>query len=239
MEKLNSFYLYGIHFIISVLVSLALFGEKLIENISTAFTNDISNKNLAQFVQYLLDTKSILLILFVILEIFLRKIVWKFVYPELNYSGEWIGITRYEKLELSDKKISCDIPFDQLHKASIVQNIFSIYIKNTPSSSFNWRSISANLQDNKFSYIYHVNYTGNNKCLQGEAFGYEEMGPFMDVSGKPIVLRGEFYHCVGKTGTKYSGVVYFIRRAYSDIVKKNDNYETLPEWVKKYSNDFI
>lgn len=190
---------------------------------------------LQQLLEGKLVSIGILSFLFLGIELFIRKLMWKLVYPDLNLEGEWIGETFYTQLEQPTPKATLKkfAPFSRKHDVYIQQDCLHISIKPSKGASFtNWGSIAATIDsDTNMKYLYWVNYSEDAK-FPNSANGYEHLSATM-FKGKsrnsiPILLTGNFGHCTGAEKPIYSGRTVFIRKGYEKCIRMND----LPEFAR-------
>jgi hypothetical protein len=173
--------------------------------------------------------------LFYGVELFIRMLMWKFVYPSLNLEGEWIGETFYTELEQPTAKITLKdfVQFSREHDVYIQQDCLHISIKPSKGASFtNWGSIVATIdKDANMKFLYWVNYS-DNSLFPGSANGYEQLSPTMfedkPRKGIPILLTGYFGHCAGSEKPIYSGRTIFVRRGFEPKIRISD----LPDYAR-------
>ena len=139
----------------------------------------------------------------------IRKYLWKWEHPELDFSGEWVGETIYKTAQIG----SGPVPFSSNHKVKITQDCLSIKISPTTSEEYvNWGSLALEIADgDTLRYAYWVNYSEPSKFPK-KAKGYEEM-KVTERGGrdKPQEMTGEFLHCAQGMSPVYSGDVIFKR----------------------------
>lgn len=152
-------------------------------------------------------------------EWFIRTGLWKIERPSLDFSGDWDAETTYTHVE----KAGQGVPEGPLagrsarHDVTIEQDCFGISIAPTAGAYNNWYSLAMNiLGDRQIGYAYEVSYK-NSPGFPQRATGYERMTVVEWEKrglkkGRPLVMRGEFAHCVQPNEPAYRGTVVFVRR---------------------------
>ena len=152
-------------------------------------------------------------VVFVLLEFFYRKYLWRIATPGLDFNGTWKATTFYDAAELLQPGQL--LPTPQVHRAKIQQDALSIRISHTADSFASWGSKSMNIVDRKIMYSYEVNYKNTPSVV--EIIGYEEMSivetkGFLLLFDRPQRLAGTFYHCaMGLNRPLYRGRAEFVR----------------------------
>jgi len=149
----------------------------------------------------------------------IRKRLWRFERPDLDFSGEWFGISIYETMEVESTPGAAATfqPFVREHSVRIEQDCFDISIATTGQGYLAWGSLAMTFitgDPKPLRYVYEVNY-GKTEQFPRTSHGYEEMKvaarrPMRFGREQPIRLTGEFYHCTGQKPA-YSGSVIFRR----------------------------
>lgn len=142
----------------------------------------------------------------------IRNKLWRWLHPELDFSGTWDGVSTYTHRHVGDGAIPAPVN----HEARIEQDCLSFRLIPAKGDRFvRFESTSSNLIDaHRLVYSYNVVYK-NDEGFPTETYGYEEMSPTDDPDdkGRPKILQGWFAHCV-RSGQKaaFSGTVIFTRR---------------------------
>lgn len=142
-------------------------------------------------------------------EFVIRKYLWKIERSELDLSGNWTGITTFDKVRIG-KPIKT---FTTDYKVRIQQDCLSIRILPSTGSKFvNWGSLAIELADkDTLRYAYWVKYSDRSR-FPLEAVGFEEVHVTeRDEKDRPVELTGRFDHCARGQTPVYSGSVKFIR----------------------------
>jgi len=195
---------------------------------------DLFGLQLQKLLEYKLVSIGFLSSIFLVIELFIRKLMWKLFYPGLNLEGEWIGETFYTQLEQPTSKTTLEefVKFSSKHDVYIQQDCLHISIKPSKGASFtNWGSIAATIDSNaNMKFLYWVNYSEDAK-FPNSANGYERLSATMfegeKRKGMPILLTGNFGHCTGAGKPIYSGKTIFIRKGYENCIRINDLPESL------------
>jgi len=141
--------------------------------------------------------------------VIIRRYLWRLERPELDFSGVWEGVTRYQHIRIG----TGEVPFEGRYKVRMDQDCLSIKIVPSTGESFvNWGSLALELPDqDTLRYAYWVSYSDRTKFPE-DAVGYEEMRvTARDKRNRPIEMTGNFYHCARGQTPVYSGSVKFTR----------------------------
>lgn len=141
----------------------------------------------------------------------IRKWLWKIVHPELNFSGKWTGRSSYEVAQIGGR---ADLPPDASHEIVFEQDAISFDMAPTDSDEYaSWGAHAITLVDrHTVKYAYWVKYANKKPLFPERAIGYEEL-KVVDRGrrGRPIEMKGDFYHCAMGLSPVYSGSVRFER----------------------------
>jgi hypothetical protein len=151
----------------------------------------------------------------------IRKHLWKFWHPELNFHGVWDGISTYTDIHKGTGPVGHFVN----HQARIEQTCLSIQLIPSIGDEFeSFKSTTVNLVDkHTLVYAYEVRYkpkhSSNQAIFPQATFGYEELS-VVDPTGKvmpgervrPSVLHGWFAQCAKGQEPVYSGSVVFKRK---------------------------
>jgi hypothetical protein len=161
-----------------------------------------------------LDSHLVLVIALGISEWFIRKHLWRWRWQlaELDFSGEWEGVSYYEKMRIGDN--TKDLPPPARHRVRIKQDCicFKIIPSPAPGGRGYWESKATSLiSADHLVYAYEVHY-GGREGFPDVAFGYEDMHVVKrDKKQRPCVLNGTFNQCAIGKEPIYSGSAIFRR----------------------------
>lgn len=145
-------------------------------------------------------------------EYLIRKYIWKLERPELDFSGDWSGITTFEYIPVGTGRV----PFTTEYEVKIEQDCLGMKILPSTGASFvNWGSLALELADkDTLRYAYWVRYSDRARFPE-EAVGYEEVKVTRrDRKKRPIEMTGSFYHCAKGQTPVYNGAVKFSRSRF-------------------------
>ncbi|KWT85939.1 hypothetical protein [Candidatus Magnetominusculus xianensis] len=172
---------------------------------------------------------------FILVELFINKILWKIWHGNLNISDEWEAITKYEKsIGIYPNKECCLVQStkESQHKTIFKQDCVTLAIELSGGQDFpHFYSLAIEMIKDKTAlrvrYAYKVDYINSKLgCPQDTAYGYEEMAitEYEELKGwqwflkkcriikaKPSRMTGRFWHCARECGNAYIGTVEFWR----------------------------
>lgn len=236
MEKLFEFYKKSINALLLGIVGIGSFMSFLQEKL--VFTDVILNQLFK-----LLFPSIIIASTFYFGELFIRKVLWRsrFFYRNSDFSGTWIGWTRYTDLEVPSnpelKKVFKE--FNTLYKAKIVQDCVTIKVEDSGGDEFlNWSTLIATVtNNNRLAWVYDVTYTLNRDLLGENSNGFTELTTKVrDPKDKklPIILGGAFRQCVGGQ-PRYRGVAVFVKENYLNSIVR----DMLPKYAREFSLEIL
>lgn len=228
MNKLRSFYNLAQRILAAILALTVVLGVTKVAPM--ILSSDLQDKFVG-----VISSFGVISFIFLIGEWLIRKHIWKPIYEELNFRGEWHGETFYTALEQPTNKITLkDFKiFSSNHDVFIEQDCFDLSIQPSKGSSYSrWGSIAVRLEDDStIDFLYWVKYTDKGK-FPTDVTGQETLSATKFVKkereGLPILLTGGFYHCAGREKPIYSGDTLFIRKGYEHLITKDD----LPGFAK-------
>jgi hypothetical protein len=153
--------------------------------------------------------------IFRVIEKFVRTKLWKYAYPELDFSGKWVGKTIYDVMQIAsfEKTPKDHKVFFINHEIIFIQDCLSISIGPTVADHYSggWKSYAATLGNSDIQYAYCVRYNASD-LFPSEAFGFERLNVIDPKDGNPPVkMSGSFAHCAWGQTPVYSGTVSFER----------------------------
>lgn len=136
--------------------------------------------------------------------------VWKWMRPDLDFSGKWIGGTFYDKVHIGSGATGGT-------GQTVVIKQSCLNLRLLPESEgldFTFKSRSIEIQDDgqQLAYSYHVVYKPGTLDRPSEAYGYEQLE--VTKAGfrrRPLELKGWFAHCARGQTPVYSGTVFLVR----------------------------
>ncbi len=173
------------------------------------YSRDHWSVTLSNFV----TSRPALLVLIAVSEWLIRKKVWRWLHPELDFAGTWNGTSTYTHVHVGNGPV----PREVTHEARIEQDCLSIRLIPAEGPNYTrFESTAVNLHDaHRLVYSYYVKYKDGVPNFPTETYGYEEMNPVgeTDARGRPVKLNGWFAHCA-RPGQEpvYSGAVVFTRK---------------------------
>ena len=194
--------------LVMLAVAVVMFALAVEEAVPWLFPN--IHSNIQRALEYLNHRVAIVFYMW-LGEYLLRTKLWRIEKKELDFSGIWEATTTYTKEHIGFSTL----PPSNQHEVNIVQDCLSIRIAPTTSTGFvNWGSLALEVAEgDTLRYAYWVNYSQSN-LFPERAKGYEEMKVTKrDEKGRPILMTGEFFHCVQGLGPVYSGTVEFRRKS--------------------------
>jgi hypothetical protein len=242
MNSLRNFYLVALKFLVLGIACAAFFLADLINTYTSL---------------RILASTGIAGSLFLGGEWAIRKILWKLVRPEFDFSGEWLGLSTYAAVEVESTLVKKEsfVPFGAVHPVQIHQDCLRIAINPKGSKDYtNWQSVVCEVVEEneegrlKFAYIVRYKPDADPKLPRGnEVIGFEDMHiegwaeryqlSWLPKWGRrkiPVLLRGGFWHCAQGQTPVYQGTTLFVRRDYFDM-----EHPTLSEHEKSRLSSII
>jgi hypothetical protein len=147
---------------------------------------------------------------------------WRWLNPKYDFAGDWCLIITFKQLERPLKSAASsptDSQIQELPKPyksliEITQSFFSIAMSGHTHDAEKWYSKVVTIIDEKnLLMVYELKRpTAGQTSLPPRALGVEEIAVTdRDEKGKPIELRGDFYHCVIPDAPLYRGVTHYRR----------------------------
>jgi hypothetical protein len=230
MDKLRDFYRTTTA---TCAVLLAVAAVYLVHTVEPYVSHQFGTGRVPTTVFKLLTSSTCFALLFALAEWLVRTMVWRWRYPQWDYSGVWIGITTYEKVMVPSERVKPQgfRAFRSPHPTEIVQDdCMSIAIGRKDSPDFaSWHSLACNLDaDGDLEFAYAVEYKERGTgTFPDSAVGYEKMSvaqlatpkrrlPLPEfLRGKtPIRMVGTFAHCAFDNKPVYRGSTIFVRKDY-------------------------
>lgn len=208
MGELHSYYAKRLLGLAALLV-VSAFGldrlhTRLVENHASEWGVQLSN---------LLNHHLVLVALLVAGELGIRKLLWRFEKPHLDFHGRWSGTTEYRKRWLDGE----DPPPEAApHEIHIKQDCLGVAIVPTSAEAFvQWRSLVCDIENERgacaIAYAYEVTYSGRSG-FPARARGYEVLRVVEEGRrGRPRRIAGEFHQLVSEDTPVFSGLAAFTR----------------------------
>jgi len=137
--------------------------------------------------------------------------VWKWVRPDLDFSGKWIGGTSYDQVHIGNGSTGGGSG----QTVAIKQSCLNLrLLPESKGLDFTFKSRSIEIQDDgqQLAYSYHVIYEPGTPDRPPEAYGYEQLEVTRaGFRGRPLELKGWFAHCARGQTPVYSGTVFLVR----------------------------
>ncbi|MDB6124350.1 MAG: hypothetical protein JWQ71_3343 [Pedosphaera sp.] len=156
------------------------------------------------------DWRPVLVAVIAIFEWLIRKKIWKWVHPELDFSGQWKGHTKYTHVRAG----TGSVPFEVDQEVMIVQDCLNLRLLPSIGVNFRFSSRAIDIQNDgmQLVYAYHVEYAAGTPNRPLNAYGYEWLDVVNTPEGKrPQQLDGNFAHCAFDQTPVYSGEVHLVR----------------------------
>lgn len=176
--------------------------------------NEFAKKVVTELFSIIGPTAIIIIVYFKILK-FINTDLWKMVYPQYDFNGQWSDLTIYTKSV--DKSGWHDLNDTQIPSPIIIkQTCLTMDVEPSVGEQFEWHSLAAKWKDNKLIILYEVNYYNGaqRKGFPEKRIGYESMVVCKHDSktNKPIEMQGRFHHCISNDGSPiYMGDVTYTR----------------------------
>jgi hypothetical protein len=156
------------------------------------------------------DWRPVLVAVIALFEWLIRKKIWKWAHPELDFSGEWKGHTTYTHVRVG----SAPVPFTVDQEVILVQDCLNLRLLPSEGVNFRFSSRTIDIQNDgmQLVYAYHVEYKPGTPHRPLNAYGYEWLDVVQTPEGKrPEELNGNFAHCAFDQTPVYSGEVRLVR----------------------------
>jgi hypothetical protein len=161
----------------------------------------------------LLNHHIVLVALLVAGELAIRKWLWRFEKPNLDFHGHWSGTTDYKKRWLGEEG---SLPDPATHEVHIKQDCLGVTIEPTEAKAFaQWRSLVCDIVVENgtpaIAYAYEVTYSGEDG-FPARARGYEVLRAVKKGRrGRPLRISGDFHQLVSEEKPVFSGLAAFDR----------------------------
>lgn len=208
MRELRRFY---VHWMSSAGLVVALFAYLIPTHFLPPLIGSGSHGALVWVLEHITSRPAIVVLLWVADQV-IRKHLWKILHPELNFSGRWIGYTRYTHVRMG--VVEQEVPFETRQEVRIVQNCLDIRLVPSQGKDFTFRSLAIEILNDgaQLAYAYHVAYAQGVKDRPSEAYGYEWLDVVASPEGKrPHRLKGQFAQCALGQVPVFSGEVSLTR----------------------------
>ncbi len=208
MDELRRYYakrLFG-------LAGLLVVATFALDRVHTSLVEDDA-PGLALALSNLLNHHIVLVALLVAGELAIRKWLWRFEKPHLDFHGRWYGATDYKKRWLGGEG---PLPDAAAHEVRIKQDCLGVTIEPTEAKVFaQWRSLVCDIVVENgtpaIAYAYEVTYSGAGG-FPARARGYEVLRAVKKGRrGRPLRISGDFNQLVSEEAPVFSGLAAFNR----------------------------
>jgi hypothetical protein len=208
MEELRKFYISSLT-TMALVVALAVYA--IPTHLIPLLMEKLGSAHWSVFVSNLFTSRLAIVVILGVGEWLIRKKLWKWIHPELDLTGMWIGDNTYTHVHVGAAPVGGT---SGEHEVKIEQDCLSIRIAPSEGTQFGfWESKAIELADkHKLVYAYEVHYAKHVPNRPEKAFGYEEMTLLHpDGAKRPSRMKGNFYQCVAGQTPVFSGTVVFER----------------------------